>query len=103
MDVDQLLDRLRYIQDRVLNVRIEDVTTDYFTAEQSELTELLQNLRDMDGDDRKIVMDQVGSFTEKLKERWNELKGHITTIEGDMDQNQIRLKGVKAYAGKIFK
>ena len=103
MTVDQLLDRLRYIQDRVLNVRIEDVTTDYFSAEQSELTELLQHLRDMQGDERKAVMDQVGSFTEKLKERLGELKGHITTIEGDMEQNQTRLRGVKAYSGKIFK
>jgi predicted nuclease with TOPRIM domain len=98
MTFDDFMQRLLSLKEKLLLMPEELTLTEAFQEEQDKLSGLLDDLLTFSADEQAIAREQMRIFAEQLNEKLLQLQDRYETLRKNMDDSQLRLKGVKAYA-----
>lgn len=98
MTFDNFMQRLLNHRETLMSMPEELTLTEAFQEEQDKLSGLLENLFSFTADEQAIAREQMRIFADQLNEKLLQLQERYETLRKNMDDSQLRLKGVKAYA-----
>jgi hypothetical protein len=98
MTFDDFMQRLLNLKEKLLSMPEELTLTEAFQEEQDKLSGLLDNLLTFSVDEQAIAREQMRVFADQLNEKLLQLQDRYEALRKNMDDSQLRLKGVKAYA-----
>ena len=98
MTFNDFMQRLLSLKEKLLSMPEELTLTEAFQEEQDKLAKLLDNLLGFSADEQTIAREQMRIFADQLNEKLLQLQDRYETLRKNMDDSQLRLKGVKAYA-----
>lgn len=100
LTIDQYIQELNRIQDHLLFMPEEKVMEESFAQEQKKLECLIELLSRFAPEEQKRAQECIRGFSEKLTQKLEQLKARLKAISHDMEGQEIRMKGIKAYGGK---
>lgn len=98
MTFDEFMQCLLDLQTTLLSMPEELTLTNAFQAEQGRLEALLSNLADFNEEEQQIARKQMRLFADQLNEKLGQLQSRYEALRQNIDNTQLRLKGIKAYA-----
>lgn len=98
MTFDDFMQRLLSHRETLLSMPEELTLTEAFQEEQDKLSGLLDNLLNFSADEQALAREQMRIFADQLNEKLHQLQDRYKTLRKNIDDSQLRLKGVKAYA-----
>ena len=98
MTFDNFMQRLLDLQTTLISMPEEVTLTSVFQEEQDKLSNLLENLLIFTTDEQAIAREQMRLFADQLNEKLVQLQNRYETLRKNIDDSQLRLKGVKAYS-----
>lgn len=98
MTFNEFMQRLLDLQTTLLSMPEELTLTNAFQVEQERLESLLNNLANFTDEEQETARKQMRFFADQLNEKLDQLQGRYETLRQNIDNTQLRLKGMKAYA-----
>lgn len=98
MTFDNFMQRLLDLQTTLLSMPEEVTLTSVFQEEQDKLSGLLNNLLNFTVEEQAVAREQMRIFADQLNEKLVQLQDRYEALRKNMDDSQLRLKGVKAYS-----
>lgn len=94
---------LKHVQTRLLSMPEEQALSETFASEQEKLAELIASLPLYTQEEQDTARVVMRDFTEKLNIKLDQLKLRMEQLTVGIDQQQNRMRGMRAYGqGKIF-
>ena len=94
---------LKHVQTRLLSMPEEHALSETFAFEQDKLAELIANLSQYTAEEQESAKILMHDFAEKLNAKLEQLKLRMGQLSEGIDQQQNRMRGMRAYGqGKIF-
>lgn len=100
LTIDHYIQELNRIQDYLLSMPEEKVMEESFAQEQEKLERLIELLPRFAPEEQKRAHECIRRFSEKLTQKLEQLKVRLKAISHDMEGQEMRMKGIKAYGGK---
>lgn len=98
MTFDEFMQCLLELQTTLLSMPEELTLTNVFQVEQEKLESLLDNLAGFTEEEQETARKQMRLFADQLNEKLTQLQGRYENLRQNIDNTQLRLKGMKAYA-----
>lgn len=98
MTFNQFMEHLLNLQTTLLSMPEELTLTNAFQVEQERLETLLNNLANFSEEEQEIARKQMRVFADQLNEKLGQLQNRYESLRQNIDNTQLRLKGIKAYA-----
>lgn len=86
------------LQTSLLSMPEELTLTNAFQADQERLSKLLNHLDHFTETEQETARSQMRLFAEQLNKKLAQLQERYNTLRQNIDNTQLRLKGMKAYA-----
>ncbi|WP_032113058.1 hypothetical protein [Candidatus Paracaedibacter symbiosus] len=97
MVFDEFMHCLLELQTSLLSMPEELTLTTVFQNEQDRLSALLENLGDFTEDEQERARAQMRLFADQLNLKLEQLQDRFEGLRQNIDNTQLRLKGMKAY------
>lgn len=98
MTFDEFMQCLLERQAALLSMPEELTMTEVFQVEQEKLESLLDYLTSFSVDEQELAREQIRLFADQLNEKLVQLQGRYESLRQNIDNTQLRLRGMKAYA-----
>lgn len=103
MTFDEFMHHLKELQSTLLSMPEELTLTNVFQEEQDKLSALLDHLGDFTPSEQEAARSQMQVFASHLNDKLVSLQGRYEGLRKNIDNTQLRLKGMKAYTkGRII-
>lgn len=98
MTFDEFMQCLLERQAALLSMPEELTMTEVFQVEQEKLESLLDYLTSFSVGEQELAREQIRLFADQLNEKLVQLQGRYESLRQNIDNTQLRLRGMKAYA-----